>query len=142
MGAWPRTAMAQPAPAPAMIVKIKRKRDEPALPEFVLASKKPSLARLTLDDDAGSAPGGGTAATAAAAMGSFASPPPQGLRAARAGGTRVVLRRNSLAAVHKDTAKSLQYGVSTAARDFKKDTCRQAPSLPFYTHCRYTEEEM
>ena len=71
-----------------MIVKIKRKRDEPALPEFVLASKKPSLARLTLDDDAGSAPGGGTAATAAAGMGSFASPPPQGSRAARAGGTR------------------------------------------------------
>ena len=76
--------------APAMIVTIKRKRDETALPEFVLASKRPSLARLTLDDDASSAAqDGGTAGCAAAAA--FASPPPQGSQAthaAKARGTR------------------------------------------------------
>ena len=58
------------AAAPPTIVRIKRKRDEPPLPEFVLASKRPSLARLTLDDGDGDGtrvphPGAGAPGSAA-----------------------------------------------------------------------------
>ena len=37
-----------------LVVRIKRKRDEPALPEFVIPSKRPTLlAGLSLNDDDG-----------------------------------------------------------------------------------------
>jgi hypothetical protein len=42
-----RRTMSQPAPA---VVRIKRKRDEPVLPSFVLGIKRPALSDLSVDD--------------------------------------------------------------------------------------------
>ena len=55
------------------IVRIKRKRDEPALPEFVLAAKRPSL----IDRVAGLNRSPGTAAERVAAFAAEARQPPQ-----------------------------------------------------------------
>ena len=105
-----------------LVVTIKRKRDEPALPEFVLASKRPSLARLTLDDhEASSSAGVAPSPAASKASESLASPSQQGSRAAKKAGTRYRLvgtksERDGIA-VRADAAALLTAAHEQAAKE-------------------------
>ena len=110
--------MAAPPPA---IVRIKRKRDEPPLAEFVLASKRPSLARLTLDDD-----DGGCGASVPAST-SGAAPPNGGAADQKCNGIDAAQRqRDDAAAVFRDRS---------ALIDTSQAWCQRARRHSLYATC-------